>query len=112
MSLHSSPMPDDETIQAPMYGPLVLAAKHEEAPRDRWYGEMGPFYEKGHDAEHPPMPQLPVASGKVEDVSSWVTSAGNQPLIFKAERGSETVTLVPINEIVHERYDVYWKLKG
>ena len=37
MYLHAAPMPDKETLQAAMYGPLVLAARFEEEPRERWY---------------------------------------------------------------------------
>ncbi|HWC19648.1 MAG TPA: glycoside hydrolase family 127 protein [Terriglobales bacterium] len=110
MELHSSEMPDDNTVQAPMYGPLVLAARHEEAPRDRWYGDTGPFEHRQRGSGPPPIPELPSAKGKVEDPSSWVRSAGNQKLAFEAAADSGTVALVPINEIVHERYDVYWKV--
>jgi hypothetical protein len=37
MHLHAAPMPDRETLQAAMYGPLVLAARFEEEPREKWY---------------------------------------------------------------------------
>ena len=110
MDLHSWQMPDDETIQSPMYGPLMLAAKREEAPRERWYGDTGPFERRPRGSGPPPQPQLPAASGKVEDVKSWVQAANGQPLTFQAAGESQTATLVPINQIVHERYDVYWKI--
>ena len=106
MDLYSWRMPDDETVQAPMYGPLLLAARREEAPRDCWYGEMGPF-QHPRGSEQPP---LPVAAGKIEDISSWVRTVGNQPLSFQAAGESSAVPLVPINQIVHEHYDVYWKV--
>jgi len=111
MELHNSPMPDDPTVQAPMYGPLVLAARHEEAPRDRWYGDTGPFEHRQRGSGPPPIPELPGVMGKVEDPSSWVRSAGKEKLTFDAAGESGTTTLVPMNEIVHERYDVYWKVK-
>jgi len=110
MELHHSVMPDDETVQAPMYGPLVLAARHEEAPKDRWYGDTGPFEHRQRGSGPPPIPELPSAKGKVEDPSSWVRTASNQKLTFEAAGESGTATLVPMNEIVHERYDVYWKV--
>ena len=37
MHLHAAPMPDKESLQAAMYGPLVLAARFEEEPREKWY---------------------------------------------------------------------------
>ncbi|PYY20074.1 MAG: hypothetical protein DMG60_01710 [Acidobacteria bacterium] len=110
MDLHSAPMPDDETVQAPMYGPFVLAARHLEAPRDRWYGEMGPF--DRHPNSGPiPAPDLSAAVGKMEDVKSWVQPADSSSLTFRAAGAQQTTTLVPINQIVHERYDVYWKIR-
>jgi hypothetical protein len=92
-----------------MYGPLVLAAKHEEAPRDRWYGDTGPFEHRERGSGPRPNPELPGAKGKVDDPASWIR-AGNQPLTFEAAGDSGTQALVPINDIVHERYDVYWKV--
>jgi DUF1680 family protein len=37
MSLHAAPMPDKDSLQTAMYGPLVLAACFEEEPREKWY---------------------------------------------------------------------------
>jgi uncharacterized protein len=42
MHLHMDSMPDDETIQAAMYGPLVLAGRFDEVPRDMSYGPLRP----------------------------------------------------------------------
>src|SRR5262249_27126169 len=106
MDLYSWQMPDDQAVQAAMFGPLLLAARRDEAPHDRWYGEMGPF-QRPRGTEQPP---LPVAAGKVEEIASWVRPAANQPVSFQAAGESGTVPLVPINQIVHEHYDVYWKV--
>jgi len=108
MGLHSSPMPDDATIQAPMFGPLVLAVRrNEEAPRDRWYGLINSGERR---APGTPPPPLPAADGKLEDATTWIEPVANSPMQFKAGAKSSEATLVPINQIVHERYDVYWKL--
>jgi hypothetical protein len=108
MGLHSWRMPDDDTVQAPMYGPLVLAARHEEAPKDRWYGDTGPFERR---APGTPPPPLPGADGKVEDAGTWIEPAGGTDAhLFKAKGQAGEVALVPVNSILHERYDVYWKL--
>jgi DUF1680 family protein len=40
MSLHAAPMPDKKSLQAAMYGPLVLAARFEDEPRGNWYREF------------------------------------------------------------------------
>jgi DUF1680 family protein len=107
MSLHCSPMPDDETIQAPMYGPLVLAAKQDEVPRERWYGALGPFDRRAPGVPPPPMP---AATGKLDDPGTWLEPVPNEPLMFRASGKTIPSPLVPLMEIVHERYDVYWKV--
>ena len=108
MGIHSWRMPDDDTMQGPMYGPLLLAAKFEEAPKDKWYGETGPFERREFGAPPPP---LPGTKGKLEDATTWVEPAGGQDaLTFRAKSDSGDVALVPINAILHEKYDVYWKL--
>ena len=109
MGIHSWRMPDDDTMQAPMYGPLLLAAKHEDAPKDKWYGQTGPFERREFGTPPPP---LPGTDGKLEDATSWVQPAsGNDPMTFRAKSEAGEATLVPINAILHERYDVYWKIK-
>jgi DUF1680 family protein len=102
MGLHASVMPDDETVQAPMYGPLVLAAKRDEMPRESWYGAIA--------GRRAPDAQMPAATGKLDDPATWVEPNGNAALQFRAKSEPAQATLVPINEIVHERYDVYWKV--
>src|SRR5579864_349211 len=109
MGLHSAPMPDDETIQAAMYGPLVLAARGEETPRDRWYGNTGPFERRAPGAPPPAPAQMPESVGKLDDPGTWMEPAPNAPLTFRAT-GKTQATFVPVNQIVHERYDVYWKV--
>jgi uncharacterized protein len=102
MGLHQSVMPDDETIQAPMYGPLVLAVQGEAVPREQWYGSTA--------GRRTPGAQMPAATGKVDDSTTWIEADGNEPMRFRAKAGATQATLVPISQIVHERYDVYWKV--
>ncbi|MBV9437530.1 MAG: glycoside hydrolase family 127 protein [Acidobacteria bacterium] len=107
MHLHASAMPDDESVQAPMYGPTVLAARHEEVARERWYGELGPF---DHRPEGAPLPPLPSVNAQVGDVTTWIRQGSGASGDFQTATNSGTVTLVPIHDILHERYDVYWKI--
>jgi hypothetical protein len=44
--------------------------------------------------------------GKVDDPASWLEPA-NQKLTFRAVANNKSVTLIPLSEIVHERYSVY-----
>jgi DUF1680 family protein len=101
MGLHRHPMPDDETIQAVMYGPLVLAGRFDAVTpemRSTGYGPRGtPF-------------KAPEITAKVDDVSSWVQPVPGQPLAFRAATQDQPVDLVPLNQVLQNKYAVYWKV--
>ena len=99
MRLHAAPMPDKESLQAVMYGPLVLAARFEEEPRDKWYRHFM-AQEKQEPAR---MLQL---KGKVDDPASWLEPAGGK-LAFSTVAQNQSVAFVPLSRITHERYSVY-----
>lgn len=80
MRLSVSPAPDQPSVQALMYGPVVLAGG---------YGG-GPVAA---------MPHLDPAA---------VTMTARRPLTFLAQAGSRPVTLLPLARIHHQRYTVYW----
>jgi len=102
MHLHAAPTPDKESLQAVMYGPMVLAARFEQEPRDKWYRH---FTAEGKQ-EPAPMLQF---KGKVDDPGSWIEPAGGH-LAFTTVRQSQSVTFVPLSAIVHERYSVYHEI--
>ena len=104
MSLHAAPMPDKESLQAAMYGPLVLAARFEEEPRGKWYREFNA------QEKQEPGPTLQF-KGKPEDPASWLESAGGE-LTFRGRSQDQAVTFVPLSKIVHERYSVYQEVRG
>ena len=99
MRLHAAPMPDKESLQAVMYGPLVLAARFEEEPRDKWYRH----FTAQEKQEPAPMLQF---KGKVDDPASWVEPAGGQ-LAFSTVAQNQSVAFLPLSKIIHERYSVY-----
>ena len=101
MHLHVAPMPDDESVQAVMYGPLVLAGRFEPAARDQWYGNEGP---KGTPRA------VPAIIADPGDASSWVEPGNSQSLVFRSIGQAAPLTLVPLADIVHERYAVYWNV--
>jgi len=102
MGLHIDPMPDDETLQAVMYGPLVLAGRFEAVAKDMLYGEYGP-----KDTAQMKVPDLVADPDKP---TAWVEPDPRQALTFRALGQSRTVTLVPLCQIIQERYAVYWKV--
>ncbi len=101
MHLHAAPMPDKDTLQAVMYGPLVLAARLEEEPRDTWYRHFTA------QEKQDPAPMLEF-KGKSGDPASWLEPAG--PLAFRTAAQTQSVTFVPLSKIVHERYSVYHEI--
>lgn len=101
MGLHRHPMPDDESMQAVMYGPLVLAGRFDAIPPEMRFGEYGP---RGTPYK------VPEISGTVDDVSSWVQPAAGSTLQFQAVHQTQAIDLVPLNQILQNKYAVYWKV--
>jgi len=102
MHLHAAPMPDKETLQAPMYGPLVLAARLEEEPRERWYRHFTAA------KEEPPSPTLQF-KGNLNDPASWLEPAGGK-LVFRTVSQNPAVTFVPVSSLLHERYSMFHEI--
>jgi uncharacterized protein len=102
MHLHVAPMPDDESVQAIMYGPLVLAGRFDAAQREAWYGDLGP--------KATPI-AVPTINADLEHAESWVEPMPDQPLVFRSVGQAQPLTLVPLADIVHEHYAVYWKVQ-
>jgi DUF1680 family protein len=102
MSLHAAPMPDKESLQAAMYGPLVLAARFEEEPREKWYRHFT------SEEKQEPLPTLQF-KGKLSDPASWLEPASGK-LTFRAASQNQAVVFVPLSSIVHERYSVYHEI--
>ncbi|HET9307731.1 MAG TPA: hypothetical protein VFO46_17055, partial [Candidatus Sulfotelmatobacter sp.] len=103
MDLHIAPMPDDETVQAAMYGPLVLAGRFEAVTRDMTYSGYGP--KSGTQSKVPDIVANPMHP------TAWIEPSAKAPLTFQAVGQSQPISLVPLNKVIHERYAVYWKLK-
>jgi DUF1680 family protein len=101
MDLHVSPMPDNQQIQAMMYGPLVLAGKFDSVTNEMTYnGEPKP-------ADPTKVPDI---AADPAHPTSWVEQDAKQPLTFRAVGQTQPLTLVPLYKVIHERYAVYWKV--
>jgi len=105
MSLHVAPTPDDHSLQAVMYGPLVLAGQlgNDDLPKDLVYGPLAP--------DGTPSP-LPLVSASAKDPAGWVEPVPNQQLAFRTTGQCEPVSLVPFYKIADQKYVVYWKVRG
>jgi DUF1680 family protein len=135
MSVHSHPMPDDPTLQAFLYGPLVLAGA---------LGNEGLTYEmmyanpvnarrgEGMRGEPIPAPEVVVpsadpgdwirpAGGPAVDVSGaevvagspvdLTTTGGAGELAFRILGQPRPLSLVPLNRLYGQRYAVYWRVR-
>ena len=106
MGLSISPMPDDPSVQAVMYGPLVLAGRlgAENLTRAMTYGE--------YDAElkGDPVPVADIA-GDPTSAASWVEPVAGEGLAFRTRGQAKNLPLVPLSRLFGERYAVYWKVR-
>ena len=105
MRLHIETMPDDRTMQAVLYGPLVLAG---ELGSDGLTEELvvGP---EGPNMKKQPPPSMPSFRAKGGDPSEWISPAG-EALTFRTVGQERDIALVPFNRVSGQRYSVYWKV--
>ena len=101
MDLHIAPMPDNEHIQAMMYGPLVLAGRFEPVTNEMTYS--GDYQPKPTDQA-----KVPDIAADSAHPTGWVEPDAKQPLTFQAVGQTQPLTLVPLYKVIHERYAVYW----
>jgi hypothetical protein len=106
MELHIDPLPGDPTLQAMMYGPLVLAGRlggDNLSKADVYVG-----YDTSPAGGPVPVPAL---GSNTKDPLSWVEPIPNQRLSFRAQSGSTQISLIPLYKLFDERYAVYWKVR-
>jgi len=102
MGLHIDSMPDNQTIQAAMYGPLVLAGRFEAVAKEMSYGGYEP-----KPGDEKKVPNIVADAGRP---TAWIEPDANEPLTFHAVGQSQAVAVVPLYKVIHERYAVYWKV--
>ncbi len=105
MALHLHAMPDDPTLQAVMYGPLVLAGKL--APELTRAGPTPP--RMSPDFTVPPLP-VPTIIAPSADVTSWIRPVRGKQLAFTTVGQANNIMLAPFHTVYDERYVVYWKV--
>src|SRR5271157_1001295 len=109
MSLHSAPSPDDPSVQAMMYGPMVLAGEmgKDGLNNSMIYSPQGPYLPEGQKPARPP-----VIKSSHTDATAWAEPVPNMHHAFRTVGQSESTSLVPFYKILKERYTVYWKLNA
>jgi hypothetical protein len=103
MSLRTESIPDDPTLQAVLYGPVVLAGRlgTEGLTRDLVYGPLAPDATK-----QIAVPPMVVSRGMAAD---FVEPVRSEPLAFRTAGQTSSTRLSPLYQILDERYTVYWK---
>jgi DUF1680 family protein len=105
MSLHVHPMPDDDTLQAIMYGPLVLAGD---------LGREGLTDEMQRGGDNPPEMPAPAPApefvGDLRDPGSWIDLTDKTPLTFHTKGQKQDMRMAPLNRMGNQRYGVYWRV--
>ncbi|HUD99699.1 MAG TPA: glycoside hydrolase family 127 protein [Bryobacteraceae bacterium] len=105
MNLHVHAMPDDETLQAVMFGPVVLAG-------DLGRTGLTDAMRRGGDnpPELPDPPAAPEFTADPHDPGSWIEVTGRAPLMCKTKGQSPEMAMVPLSRISDQRYGVYWRV--
>ncbi len=105
MQLHCEAMPDDATIAAVLYGPIVLAGEmgRIDPAQVKVFGPMGPAFKP----VEVPFPEL---RGDPAAPESWLKPVPGRPLTFRTAGQSAEMTLTPLYKIIDQKYTVYWKM--
>ena len=105
MRLRIEAMPDDPSVQAILYGPLVLAGKlgSEGLTKEMIVDHMGP------EVQRLPM-EVPAFRASGADPAAWIKPGSGETLAFRTAGQERNVTLVPLNRLFGERYSVYWQV--
>jgi hypothetical protein len=105
MALHSEAMPDDQSLRAILYGPLVLAGKlgRDGLTRDLQLGPEGPELKKATPI------QIPEFSASQKRLDEWIKPA-DQPMTFQTSGQKMDVSMQPFFRLNDERYSLYWRV--
>lgn len=110
MSLHVHPMPDDETIQAILYGPLVLAGPLGTEGLTKETLRAEPTAPREVPRYRLPPVAAPSFQAPASDVNAWIKPVEGKTLEFRTEGQQRDIELVPLYRVIDQRYAVYWKV--
>jgi DUF1680 family protein len=110
MRLHTVTLPGDATLQAVMYGPLVLAGRLGTEGLDAATLRAGPTRPRTVPEYTGAALSVPVIAAPSPEPQSWLARAGGRPLEFRTVGQARELTLAPLNSIFDERYAVYWRV--
>ncbi|MEN6424765.1 MAG: beta-L-arabinofuranosidase domain-containing protein [Phycisphaerales bacterium] len=106
MSLHAAAMPDDKTVVAFLYGPLVLAGKlGGEGLTDDVVYLKDQWYQFPRDR----IAEAPVLSAESDDLTTCIEKVSDNPPTFCTVGLDKSISLVPYHQLFGERYAIYWR---
>jgi DUF1680 family protein len=106
MALSTSPTPDDPSLRAILYGPLVLAARMGKAGLGPDHLRAGPTRPRTVPEYHGDGLPTPALTG----AAPWVRADAAGSLTFHTTGPGERRELVPLHRLFDERYAVYFKV--
>jgi DUF1680 family protein len=110
MKLHAAPMPDDASLVAVMYGPLVLAARlGNSGLTGKTLRAVPTAPRKVPEYAADPVPVAPIVA-RTRDPLSWLRPVAGRALEFRTIGQEKDLTFVPLNRIFDERYAVYFNM--
>ena len=98
-------MPDDHSLRAILYGPLVLAGRLGNAglTEKLEHGPEGPQLQKA------PALEIPEFSAGQKPLDEWI-KPGDRPMTFQTTGQRVDVSLRPFYQVNRERYSLYWRV--
>ncbi len=102
MAVRAEVMPDDSSLAAICYGPLVLAASVD-GERGKVIGPMGP------DLKKVPPPALPALKLDADSPAASVRAA-DQHLTFRVPAQTKELEFAPFYQVSGQRYSIYWRV--
>jgi uncharacterized protein len=111
MRLHAAPMPDDPSLRAVMYGPLVLAARLGSTGLDAAHLRAEPTRPRTVPEYRLPPVSAPAITVPALDPASWLEPVAGRPLAFRTTGQEQPLILEPLNGIFDERYAVYFRVR-
>ncbi len=107
MSLRVESLPGDETQQAAMYGPLVLAGRLGSEGLNDSNTYLGYNTSPGGKPA-----DVPVIQANRDGLASWVEPVAGKTLTFRTVGQPRATSLIPLYKLQGERYVVYWKVNS
>jgi DUF1680 family protein len=110
MRLHTAVLPDDASLQAVMYGPLVLAGRLGTEGLDATTLRAPPTRPRTVPEYTRAAVSVPVIAAPSADPERWLAPVDGRTLEFRTVGQARDLTLVPLNALFDERYAVYWRI--